>query len=30
MVMALFRGICRSDPQYSAVSVGEAKYTHLG
>jgi hypothetical protein len=30
MVMALFRGMCRLDPQYSVVSVREAKYTCLG
>jgi hypothetical protein len=30
MVMALFRGMCRPDPQYSAVNVREAKYTRLG
>jgi hypothetical protein len=30
MVMAFFRGMHRSDPQYSAVSVREAKYTYLG
>jgi hypothetical protein len=28
--MSLFRGMCRPDPQYSIVSVREAKYTHLG
>jgi hypothetical protein len=28
MVMALFRGMRCPDPQYSAVSVREAKYTH--
>jgi hypothetical protein len=30
MVMALFRGIRCLDPQYSVVSVREAKYTRLG
>jgi hypothetical protein len=30
MVMALFRGMCRPDPQYSVVNVREARYTHLG
>jgi hypothetical protein len=30
MVMNLFRGVCRPNPQYSAVSVREAKYTPLG
>jgi hypothetical protein len=30
MVMALLRGMHHPDPQYSAVSVGEAKYTRLG
>jgi hypothetical protein len=30
MVMAFFRGMCRPDPQYSTVSVREAKYTCLG
>jgi hypothetical protein len=30
MVMALFRGMHRPDPQYSAVSVRETKYTRLG
>jgi hypothetical protein len=30
MVMALFRGMHRLDPQYSAVSVREAMYTHFG
>jgi hypothetical protein len=30
MVVALFRGMRRPDPHYSAVSVREAKYTHLG
>jgi hypothetical protein len=30
MVMALFRGMCRLDPQYSTISVREAKYTCLG
>jgi hypothetical protein len=30
MVMALFRGMCRLDPQYSVASVREAKCTHLG
>jgi hypothetical protein len=29
MVMTLFRGMCRSDLQYSVVSVKEAKYTYL-
>jgi hypothetical protein len=29
MVMALFRGMHHLDPQYSAVSVREAKYTCL-
>jgi hypothetical protein len=28
--MALFRGMCRPDPQYSVVNVREARYTHLG
>jgi hypothetical protein len=28
--MTLFRGMHRPDPQYSTVSVREAKYTHLG
>jgi hypothetical protein len=28
--MALFRVMCRPDPQYSAVRVKEAKYTRLG
>jgi hypothetical protein len=28
--MALFRGMCRSDPQCSAVSAMEAKHTRLG
>jgi hypothetical protein len=28
--MVLFRGMRRSDPQYSAVSVREARHTHLG
>jgi hypothetical protein len=27
--MALFRGMRRPDPKYSAVSVREAKYTRL-
>jgi hypothetical protein len=27
--MVLFRGMRRLDPQYSAVNVREAKYTHL-
>jgi hypothetical protein len=30
MVMALFRGMYNPDPQYSDVSIREAKYTHLG
>jgi hypothetical protein len=30
MVMTLFRGMHRPDPQYSAVSICEAKYTRLG
>jgi hypothetical protein len=30
MIMALFRVICHSDPQYSVVSIREAKYTRLG
>jgi hypothetical protein len=30
MVMILFRGRCRSDPQYSAASVREAKSICLG
>jgi hypothetical protein len=30
MVIALFRGMRRPDPQYSAVSVREAKCTRLG
>jgi hypothetical protein len=30
MVMALFRGMCRPDPQYSAASVREEKCTCLG
>jgi hypothetical protein len=30
MVMALFRDMRRLDPQYSSVSVKEAKYTYLG
>jgi hypothetical protein len=30
MVMALFRGMCRPDPQYSAISIREVKYTRLG
>jgi hypothetical protein len=29
MVMALFRGTHRSDPQYFVVSVRETKYTRL-
>jgi hypothetical protein len=29
MVMALFRGMRHPDPQYSAISVREAKYTRL-
>jgi hypothetical protein len=28
--MALFKGMCRLNPQYSAVSVREPKYTRLG
>jgi hypothetical protein len=28
--MALFRGKCHPDPQYSTVSIREAKHTHLG
>jgi hypothetical protein len=30
MVMTLFSGMCHLDPQYSAVSDREAKYTCLG
>jgi hypothetical protein len=30
MVMVLFKGMCRPDTQYSAVSIREAKYTCLG
>jgi hypothetical protein len=30
MVMSLFRGMCRLDPQYSLVSIREAKDTRLG
>jgi hypothetical protein len=30
MVMALFRGMRCLEPQYSTVSVREAKYTRLG
>jgi hypothetical protein len=30
MVMGLFWGMCHPDPQYSTVSIREAKYTHLG
>jgi hypothetical protein len=30
MVMALFRGMCRPDPQYSAANVREEKCTCLG
>jgi hypothetical protein len=30
MVMALFRGMCHPEPQYSAISVSETKYTCLG
>jgi hypothetical protein len=30
MVMALFRGMYRPDPQYSAVNVRQAKHTCLG
>jgi hypothetical protein len=30
MIMALFRGMCRSDPQYSAIGVREVKYICLG
>jgi hypothetical protein len=30
MIMALFRGMHRLDHKYSAISVREAKYTHLG
>jgi hypothetical protein len=30
MVMTLFRGMCHTDPQYSAASVREAKCTRLG
>jgi hypothetical protein len=30
MVMALFRGMYRPDPQYSALNVREAKHTRLG
>jgi hypothetical protein len=29
MVMTLFEDMCRPDPQYSTVSVREAKYTRL-
>jgi hypothetical protein len=29
MIMALFRGMCRPDPQYSTVSIREANYTRL-
>jgi hypothetical protein len=29
MVMALFRGVCRPDLQYSAINIREVKYTHL-
>jgi hypothetical protein len=29
MVIVLFRGMCRSDPQYLAVSVREAKCARL-
>jgi hypothetical protein len=29
MVMALFRGMFRPDPQYSVISVREIKYTRL-
>jgi hypothetical protein len=28
--MALFRGKCHLDPQYSTVSIRKAKHTHLG
>jgi hypothetical protein len=28
--MAFFKGMCHPDPQYSAISVREAKYTCLG
>jgi hypothetical protein len=30
MVMVLFRGMCRPEPQYSAVNVREVKYTRFG
>jgi hypothetical protein len=30
MVMALFRGMCCLNPQYSSISIREAKYTCLG
>jgi hypothetical protein len=30
MVMDLFRGMCLPDPQYSAISIRGAKYTHIG
>jgi hypothetical protein len=30
MVMALFRGMHHLNPQYSAISVREAKHTRLG
>jgi hypothetical protein len=30
MVMVLLKGMCRSDPQYLAISVREAKCTRLG
>jgi hypothetical protein len=30
MVMGLFRGMRHLDPQYSAISIKEAKYTCLG
>jgi hypothetical protein len=30
MVMTLFRGMRCPDPQYSTVTVREAKYTRLG
>jgi hypothetical protein len=29
MVMVLFKGICCSDPQYSAANIREAKCTRL-
>jgi hypothetical protein len=30
MVMAVFRGMSRLDPLYSAASIRETKYTRLG